>query len=39
MDSYLHTYNPSYDGVRRVSGLRREPLVSVKNPTLIPTSH
>ena len=25
-----------YDGVRRVSGLRREPLVSVKNPTLIP---
>ena len=27
------------DGVRRVSGLRREPVVSVKNPTLIPTSH
>ena len=31
---------PSYDGVRRrVSGLRREPVVSVNNPTLIPTSH
>ena len=28
-----------YDGARRVSGLRREPVVSVKNPTLIPTSH
>ena len=28
-----------YDGVRRVSGLRREPVVTVKNPTLIPTSH
>ena len=28
-----------YDGVRRVSGLRREPVVSVENPTLIPTSH
>ena len=29
-----------YDGVRRVSGLRREPVVvSVINPTLIPTSH
>ena len=30
---------PIYDGVRRVSGLRRLPVVSVKNPTLIPTSH
>ena len=29
----------TYDGVRRVSGLRREPVVSVKNCTLIPTSH
>ena len=28
-----------YDGVRLVSGLRREPVVSVKNPILIPTSH
>ena len=28
-----------FDGLRRVSGLRREPVVSVKNPTLIPTSH
>ena len=25
----------TFDGVRRVSGLRREPVVSVKNPTLI----
>ena len=25
--------------VRRVSGLRREPVVSVENPILIPTSH
>ena len=32
-----HIY--AYDGVRRVLGLRREPVVSVKNPTLIPTSH
>ena len=29
----------TYDGVHRVSGLRREPVVSVKNITLIPTSH
>ena len=28
-----------YDGVRWVSGLRKEPKVSVENPTLIPTSH
>ena len=28
-----------YDGVRQVSGLRMEPVVSVENPTLIPTSH
>ena len=28
-----------YDGVRRVSGLRREPVVSVKNFTLILISH
>ena len=27
------------DGVRRVSGLRREPVVSVENPTLVPTFH
>ena len=27
------------DGLRRTPGLRREPVVSVKNPTLIPTSH
>ena len=33
--SRLHTY----DGVSRVSGLRRKPVVSVKNPTLIPTYH
>ena len=29
----------TYDGVRRVPGLRMEHVVSVKNPTLIPTSH
>ena len=29
----------TYDRLRRVSGSRREPVVSVKNPTLIPTSH
>ena len=28
-----------HDGVRRVSGLRREPIVTMENPTLIPTSH
>ena len=28
-----------YDGVRRVSGLGREPVVSVKNPTLITIPH
>ena len=28
-----------YDGVCRVSGLRRGPVVSVKNPTLIPIPH
>ena len=27
-----------YNGVRRVSGLRKKPVVSVKNTTLIPTS-
>ena len=26
-------------GVRRMSGFRREPVVSVKDPTLIPTSY
>ena len=29
----------TYDGVRRVSELRREPVVSMEKPTLIPTSH
>ena len=28
-----------YDGVRRASGLCWEPVVSVKNPTMIPISH
>ena len=28
-----------YDGLRRVSGLRGESVVSVKNPTLIPIPH
>ena len=28
-----------YDGVRMVSGLRREPVVFVKNPALIPIPH
>ena len=32
----LNQFLSVYDGVRRVSGLRREPVVSVKNPTLIP---
>ena len=31
--------NNAYDGVRRLSGLRREPVVSVEKPTLITTSH
>ena len=31
--------NSIYDRVRRVSGLRWEPVVFVKNPTLIPASH
>ena len=29
----------TFDGVRRASGLRREPVVSMKYPTLIPTSN
>ena len=36
---YVYYYVCVYNGVRRVSGLRREPVVSLKNPTLIPNSH
>ena len=35
----FHLKNIKHDGVRRVSGLRREPVVSVKNTTLIPIPH
>ena len=35
-DHYMHRLY-TYDGLRRVSGLRSEPVVSVKTPTLIPT--
>ena len=36
--NFLHPIHMT-EKVRRVSRLRREPVVSVKNPTLIPTSH
>ena len=35
----IYNWSGVYDGVRRVLGLRREPVVSVRNLTLIPTSH
>ena len=35
----LNKYKYIHDGVGRVSGLHREPVVSVENPTLSPTSH
>ena len=38
-DVYVKSLALIYDGVRQVSGLRKEPVVSVENPTLIPTSH
>ena len=34
----VHAFLSMCDGVRRVSRLRREPVVSVENPRLIPTS-